>query len=91
MAVKKPDMEAPVAVDMEEKVEYTAPILLQSDEQPDVVVGVNGELIRIKRGVPVRIKRKFLEALQNAADQRMAAFQYQSKAQQQARQAFTNL
>ena len=49
----------------EEPVEYTAP-LLGPEKGQDIVVGVNGKIIRIKRGETVRIQRKFLEVLQHA-------------------------
>lgn len=57
---------------MEELVEYTAP-LDPRGEFRDLVVGVNGEFIRIQRGVSVQIKRKFLEAIGNAALQQAEA------------------
>lgn len=57
---------------MEELVDYTAP-LDPRGELRDLVVGVNGEFIRIQRGVSVRIKRKFLEAIHNAELQQAEA------------------
>lgn len=62
------------AYDSEDLVEYTAP-LLPGKSQQEIFCAVNGEAIRIKRGVPVKIKRKFYEALQNAAKQQYAAYQ----------------
>ena len=70
MAEKKTTEAAP---DMEELVEYAAPLLTGTDAAPDIVVGVNGELIRIKRGETVRIKRKFVEVLRNAQAQESEA------------------
>ena len=35
----------------------------------DIYVAVNGESCLIKRGVPVKIKRKFYEAIKNSMDQ----------------------
>ena len=48
----------------------------------DVIVGVNGEIIRIKRGETVQIKRKFVNALNNAAKQQVAAYKAAAEAQQ---------
>ena len=65
----------------EELVEYTAPLLPGMGTQ-DVIVGVNGEMIRIKRGETVKIKRKFVNALNNAAKQQVAAYKAAAEAQQ---------
>ena len=56
-----------------ELVEYMAPLLGAANKK-DVIVGVNGETIRIKRGVPVKIKRKFYKVLKQAAEQEYAAY-----------------
>lgn len=71
------------ALDPEELVEYTAP-LDPTGEKADILVGVNGEFIRIQRGATVQIKRKFLEAIQNANEQLYAAMKAQQAAQKQA-------
>ena len=55
----------------DELVEYTAP-LLPGTKQKDLWVAVNGETCVIKRGVTVPVKRKFLEAIQNAQAQQRA-------------------
>lgn len=74
---------APPEVDpMEELVDYTAP-LLPNLKKRDILVGVNGETLRIKRGVPVKIKRKFFNALQNAAQQEFAALEARQEIQKQ--------
>lgn len=65
----------------EELVEYTAPLMPGMGTQ-DVVVGVNGEMIRIKRGETVKIKRKFVNALNNAAKQQVEAYKAAAEAQQ---------
>lgn len=62
----------------EELVDYMAP--LGTGTKKDIVVGVNGETIRIKRGVRVKIKKKFLKVLQQAADQEYAAYQAKESA-----------
>ena len=55
-------------------VDYMAP-LLPGKVQKDIFCAVNGETVLIKRGVPVKVKRKFEEALNNAAAQQYAAYQ----------------
>lgn len=67
-----------IADPMEETVEITLPF---KDQEDSVYVSVNGENCRIMRGEPVKIKRKFLEVLNNAAKQEMAAHKYMQKAQ----------
>ena len=64
--------------DMEELVEYTAP-LTTPDAKP-IFVGVNGETIRIQRGVPVKIKRKFYLTLMQAQEQELEAYKAQKAA-----------
>ena len=74
----------------EELVDYMAP-LMGSATRKDVVVGVNGELIRIKRGVRVKIKKKFYRVLQQAADQELAAYRTMERAQEQGKRAVAQL
>ena len=62
------------AYDPNELVDYIAP-LMPGSKQKDIFGAVNGETFVVKRGVPVKIKRKFLEALQNAQAQQYAAYQ----------------
>ena len=82
---------APSAADRNnELVEYTAP-LLGSPNKRDILVSVNGETVRIKRGVPVKIKRKFLNVLRQSAEQEMAAYMAIQRAQEQSRKALANL
>ena len=91
-AAEAKDEEAPApAVDpMEELVPYTAP-LLPNLKKRDILVGVNGETLRIKRGVPVMIKRKFFEALQNAAMQEYAALEERQKIQKQGEKSLASM
>ena len=70
----------------EELVEYTAP-LKGGDGTQDVLVSVNGETLRIQRGIPVQIKRKFYKVLQQAARQEMAAYYTMRRAQEAAAKA----
>lgn len=69
--------EKPVAekklVDMNEEVEYEAP-LLPGRTQKDVICIVNGTMLRVKRGVKVKIKRKYKEAFDNANAQAMSIY-----------------
>lgn len=75
--------------DDEELVSYTAPLLPGGGRQ-DITVAVNGELIQLKRGVTVEIKRKFWKVLQDADRQAAAAYQYQDQAQEAGRRAIAN-
>ena len=65
--------------------------LMGSATRKEVVVGVNGELIRIKRGVRVKIKKKFYRVLQQAADQELAAYRTMERAQEQGKRAVARL
>jgi hypothetical protein len=73
----------------EEYVEYTAPIL--DPKHREIVAAVNGETIRIKRGVPVKMKRKFLKVLKQSANQEMEAYWARERAHNQSQKAFMNL
>ena len=75
---------------MEELVDYTAP-LLPNLKKRDILVGVNGETLRIKRGVHVKIKRKFYEALQNAAAQEFAALEAREGIRKQGEKALASM
>ncbi len=59
-------------LDPEELVEFTAPVDLTGTRR-DILLSVNGETVRVKRGATVRLPRKFLEAWDNANAQAMAA------------------
>ncbi len=77
--------EVQTAVDpMEEEVDFIAP-LDPTGRSMDVILGVNGETIRVKRGVPVKIKRKFLEVWNHSNEQAMAAQQVMAQAQEASR------
>ena len=70
------------AYDPNELVDYMAP-LLPGSKQKDIFGAVNGETFCVKRGVPVKIKRKFLEVLQNAQAQQVAAYRAMVEIQKQ--------
>lgn len=89
MSEKKAKVEEIVA-DPNELVDYTAP-LLPGTKQRDVFVAVNGETCVIKRGIPVKVKRKFLEALNNAQAQQFAAYQAMAQIQQNGAKATANM
>ena len=80
-APAEPEVEATVAENAtapaepsgDEYVDYMAP-LLPGKVQKDIFCAVNGETVLIKRGVPVKVKRKFVEALNNASAQQFAAY-----------------
>lgn len=57
------------------------------DYKDDVFVSVNGENCFIKRGVPVKIKRKFALVLDQAQIQSIKSFEYQEREQEKAREA----
>lgn len=76
--------------DGEELVDYSAPFLPGENRQ-DIFVAVNGESLVIKRGVPVKIKRKFYEVLMNAQAQELKAYQAMEKAKRQGEKALTNM
>lgn len=70
--------EAKTTYNPDELVDYVAP-LLPGTSQSDVFCCVNGETCVIKRGIPVKIKRKFYDVLMNSNAQHLAA--YQAKAE----------
>ena len=82
-------MDGKVKNDNEELVTYTAP-LLPGGARQDVTVAVNGELLQLKRGVAVDIKRKFWKVLRDADRQAVAAYRYQDQAQEAGRRAIAN-
>lgn len=87
---EKANKAAQAAMDPEELVSYTAPIDPTGQKQ-DLLVGVNGEFIRIKRGEEVQIKRKFLEAIENANRQQYAAVVAQQRAEAEGNKALADL
>lgn len=89
-AAEAEEQPAPKVDPMEELVDYTAP-LLPNLKKRDILVGVNGETLRIKRGVPVKIKRKFYNALQNAAAQEFAALEARQEIQKQGEKALASM
>lgn len=76
----------------DELVDYMAPIIGAGDqEMKPLFVCVNGESCAIKPGVPVRVKRKFLDALEHANDQRLAAWRYMQEQQSRGRKALSEM
>ena len=66
---------------MEELVEFTAPYD-PTGAQRDILLSVNGETIRVKRGSTVQIKRKFVQLWEDANAQSAAARMTMEKASQ---------
>lgn len=83
--------ETPAIPDGEELVSYTAPLLGSDVEQRPIIVGVNGETIRIKRGSTVQIKRKFLAVLENAQRQEYAAYLAMKAAEESSRKPLADM
>ena len=76
----------------EELVEYMAPIVGGGPEtMKPLFVCVNGESIAIRPGVPVKIKRKFLDAILQADSQNMAAWRYMAEQQNGSRKALSEM
>lgn len=69
---------------MEELVDFFLPLDPAMTSQ-DVLLCVNGETVRVKRGVEVRLKRKFAQVWQQAVEQRVAARQIMERAQEGAK------
>ena len=93
---KKPEAPTAVAVGSayngDELVDYMAPIIGAGDqEMKPLFVCVNGESCAIKPGVPVRVKRKFLDALEHANDQRLSAWKYMQEQQSRGRKALSEM
>lgn len=84
-----PEIEA-TRPDPEEMIDYQLP-MVYTDRERDLVVGVNGELIRIKRGVPVRIKRKFVEVIEASERQKRSAYDAMKRAEDAGRQAVAKM
>ena len=81
-----------IAYDGEELVDYMAP-LTGVDEQSmkPLFVCVNGESIALKPGVPVKLKRKFVDAIARADDQRIAAWNFMHDQQAAGRKALSEM
>lgn len=86
----KAEAEAASMAPGEELVDYSAPFLPGENRQ-DIFVAVNGESLVIKRGVKVKIKRKFYEVLMNAQAQELKAYQAMEAAKRQGEKAITNM
>lgn len=89
MATKK---EETAAYDGEERVSFMLPVTgIDAQSMKPLYVGVNGESVRIQPGVPVMLKRKFVEALSNSTDQRLAAWRYMQQQQAKSRKALSEM
>ncbi len=72
----------------EEYVNFQIPF--GGDTKP-VLIGVNGEFIRVLPGVTVSVKRKFAEAWKNSQAQERVAWETQRRAQEASRRALADL
>lgn len=70
---------AAAAVDPEELVDFTAPYD-PTGAAREILLSVNGETVRVKRGETVKLKRKFVEVWENANAQTAAARMTMEKA-----------
>ena len=73
----------------EEYVDFMIP--LGGPDSKPVLIGVNGEFIRVRPGEQVQVKRKFVEAWTNAQRQQRAAWEAQTRAQNASRKALADL
>ena len=60
------------------------------DDRPELI-GVNGEFIRVRPGETVRVRRKFVEAWENAQAQEREAWRTRQRAQEASRRALAEL
>ena len=68
--------------------EYVDFMIPDSGDDRAVFIGVNGECIRVRPGVPVSVRRKFVEAWRNAQAQERAAQETQRSARSAGEKAF---
>jgi len=73
----------------EELVDFMVP--MSGPDSKPVLIGVNGEFIRIRPGETVTVRRKFVEAYNNAMKQERAAWETQTRAQNASRKALADL
>lgn len=73
----------------EEYVDFMVPYN-GTDTKP-VLIGVNGEFIRVRPGETVSVKRKYAEAWEHAQKQQHEAWQAQARAQNASRKALAEL
>ena len=86
---EKPAVQEKNPFDGEEYVEMQIPF--NGNDTKPVIIGVNGEFIRVRPGETVRVKRKFVEAWQHAKKQERLAWQAQARAQEMSRKALADL
>lgn len=76
----------------EERVQFALPVTgMDAESMKPVFVCVNGENIYIKPGVPMMIKKKFVEVLQNADDQRLTSWKFMQEQQQNGRKPLSEM
>ena len=83
------DVSTPVPDDGDELVDLVLPII-GVDDRP-VWVCVNGDNCAIQRGVPVRVKKKFVNALSDADKQHLEAVRMMRRAQEEGKRALAEM
>ena len=73
----------------EEYVDFMIP--RTSPEDRPVLIGCNGEFIRVKPGETVTVRRKFVEVWMNAQTQKREAWKTQDAAQKASKKALAEL
>ena len=86
MATKKEDE---VMDRGEEYVDFQIP--MSGPDSKPVLIGVNGEFIRVRPGEVVQVKRKFVEAYYNSKKQEREAWMTQTRAQNASKKALADL
>ena len=61
---------------------YTVELPLSDEKQDDVTVCINGETVKIQRGVPVKVSAAVYEVLQNSKNMDKLALQRRQKLQE---------
>ncbi len=89
MATKAKEETAEAVGRGEEYVAFLIPSVSPKDRA--VLIGVNGEFIRVRPGEQVRVRRKFAEVWANAQAQKREAWNTQTAAQAAAKKALAEL
>ena len=63
---------------------YDITLPLTQEKQDDVTVGINGEITKIQRGVPVKVSAAVYEVLKNSENMDMTAILRSKKLQERA-------
>lgn len=92
MATKAAAAQAPAEIPVDRGEEYVDFMIPRtSPEDRPVLIGCNGEFIRVKPGETVTVRRKFVEVWMNAQIQKREAWKTQSAAQAASKKALAEL